>query len=77
MSRIMLPPLPIRMPFWDSVSTQSNACTVVRPSSRSVDLLHLDLDRVRQLVARPRQRLLANQLRERDLARLVDAHSSG
>ena len=33
-SPILAPPLPIRIPFWDSVSAQISALTVTRPSSR-------------------------------------------
>ncbi len=70
-SPILAPPLPIRIPFWDSVSAQTWALTVTRPSSRSLDLLDRDLDRVRDLVARAVQHLLADQLGEQQLARLV------
>ena len=48
---IMRPRAPIRMPFWDSVSTHSSARTAIRPS-RSLDLVDLHLDRVRDLLAR-------------------------
>ena len=51
-------------PFWDSVSTHSTARTTVSPSSRRSTLLDLHLDRVRHLLARALQRLLADQLRE-------------
>ena len=70
-SPTLAPPLPIRMPFWDSVSAQTSARTVTRPSSRCVDLLDLDLDRVRDLVAGAVEHLLADQLGEHHLARLV------
>ena len=68
---ILLPPLPIRIPFWESVSAQTWALTSVRPSSRSVDLVDLDLDRVGQLLAGAAQDLLADQLGEQHLAGLV------
>ena len=70
-SPILAPPLPIRMPFWDSVSAQISAGTVIRPSSRSRDLLDRDLDRVRDLLAGAVEHLLADQLGEEQLARLV------
>ena len=65
------PPLPIRIPFCDSVSAQTSARTVTRPSSRGVDLLDRDLDRVRDLLAGAVQHLLADQLGQQQLARLV------
>ena len=73
MSRIIRPPLPIRIDFCESVSAQTWARTAIRPSSRSLDLLDGDLDRVRELLAGAAQDLLADQLGEVDLARLVGA----
>ena len=70
-SSTLAPALPIRIPFWDSVSAQISARTVTRPSSRVGDLPDLDLDRVRDLLAGPVQHLLADQLGQQQLARLV------
>ena len=70
-SPTLAPPLPIRIPFCDSVSAQISARTVTRPSSRALDLLDLDLDRVRDLLAGPVEHLLADQLGQEQLARLV------
>ena len=72
-SPILAPPLPIRIPFWDSVSAQISARTVTRPSSRGLDLDDRDLDRVRDLLAGAVQHLLADQLGQQQLARLVAA----
>ena len=65
------PPAPIRIPFCDSVSTQTRARTTSRPSLALLDLVDLDLDRVRHLLARAPQHLLAHELGEPHLARLV------
>ena len=70
-SSTLAPPLPIRIPFCDSVSAQTSARTVTRPSSRVGHLGDLDLDRVGDLVAGPVQHLLADQLGQHRLARLV------
>ena len=70
-SPILAPPLPIRIPFCDSVSAQISAPTVTRPSSRALDLVDRDLDRVRDLLAGPVEHLLADQLGQQQLARLV------
>ncbi len=70
-SPTLAPPLPIRMPFWDSVSAQTSAPTMIRPSSRASTSLTADLDRVGDLLAGTVQHLLADQLGQKDLARLV------
>ena len=67
---IIAPRRPMRMPFWDSVSTHSSAWTSTR-SSRSIDLVDLDLDRVRDLLARAVQHLLAHELGQPHVLGLV------
>ena len=73
MSRTMRPPLPIRIAFWESVSTQTWALDLDQAVLALGDLLDRDLDRVRDLLAGAAQDLLADQLGEVDLARLVGA----
>ena len=70
-SPTLAPPLPIRIRFWDSASAQTSARTVTRPSSRVTDVGDHDLDRVRDLLAGPVEDLLADQLGQQQLARLV------
>ena len=70
-SPILAPPRPIRIPFWDSVSAQISADHGDQAVLARLDLGHLDLDRVRDLLAGPVQHLLADQLGEQQLARLV------
>ena len=64
------PPWPITMPFCESRSTTSEAW-MLRQVALALDLVDHHGDRVRHLLARHAQRLLANQLRQRDLERLV------
>ena len=59
-SRIMEPRLPTRICFCDSVSTSTNA-----RSDLVVELVELDRDRVRHLVAGQLERLLADELGDR------------
>ena len=66
---IIRPRAPIRMPFWDSVSTHRNAHD--HEVVLLVDLVDLDLDRVRHLLARAVQDLLAHELGEHDVLGLV------
>ena len=72
-ARIICPPLPIRMPFCDSVSTQTRAFTIVRSARGRLDVLDLDLDGVRNLLEGAPQHLLAHELGEHDPLRLVRA----
>ena len=65
-SRTIAPFLPTRMPFCDSVSTSRTARTTF-----SSDLLDDDHDRVRHLVARQVERLLADHLGDPVLGRQV------
>ena len=68
---IMRPPGPIRMPFWDSVSTRMTASIRTRSWRAAIDVLDLDLDRVRDLLARAGQHLLAHQLGQQHRLGLV------
>ena len=67
---IMRPRAPITIPFWDSVSTHMTARTAIGRLAL-LDLLDLDLDRVRDLLAGPREDLLAHELGEHDVLGLV------
>ena len=58
------------MPFWDSVSTHIVARTMTRVLAL-LDLLDLDLDGVRDLLAGAQEHLLAHQLGEHDVLGLV------
>ena len=52
----------MRMPFWESVSTSTRARTTTRSARVALDVLQLDLDRVRDLLERAPQHLLAHEL---------------
>ena len=65
------PPAPIRIPFCDSVSVSTTASIRTSPSRSALDRLDLDLDRVRHLLARAGEHLLADELGEHHLLRLV------
>ena len=65
-ARTMLPPAPTRIAFCDSVSAHTRARDDEQAVLALLDLVDLDLDRVRQLLARAQQHLLADQLGEPD-----------
>ena len=69
---IIRPPAPIRMPFWESVSTHDVRAHVVRSSRRSTSSTTTSTACGTSWNVRA-QHLLADELGEQDLARLVGA----
>ncbi len=66
----ILAPAPIKILFCDSVSVRITASTRTKPVT-GFYVGDLDLDRVRNLLSGPPQDLLAHQLGDQDLPRLV------
>ena len=70
-ARTIRPPLPTRIPFCDSVSAHTWARDHQQAVLALLDLVDLDLDGVRQLLARAQQDLLAHELGEPHLGDMV------